>query len=302
MNYGRGQLTLPIMNRNELISQISQKQTYLCVGLDTDITKIPQHLLSAPNPVLAFNKAIIDATKDYCISYKLNTAFYEAMGGSGWDIMAETFAYIGNDHLKIADAKRGDIGNTSHQYARAFFETLQADAVTVAPYMGEDSIRPFLEYDGKWTIVLGLTSNPGSNDFERLRIEASPFENPLVPNILQANRTELLYERVLKTVSGWGNTGNLMFVIGATQAHELGSIRNIIPEHFLLVPGVGAQGGSLADVSKYGLNEGCGLLVNASRAIIFASSGEDFAEVAAQVAREYALEMAGFLKERSSAT
>jgi orotidine-5'-phosphate decarboxylase len=287
------------MTKSELIHQINQKQSYLCVGLDTDIAKIPKYLLSKPDPVLTFNKVIIDSTREYCVAYKINTAFYEAMGARGWEIMEETFAYIGNEHLKIADAKRGDIGNTSHQYARAFFETMQADAVTVAPYMGEDSVRPFLEYDGKWTIVLGLTSNPGSNDFERLRIETGNNDYPLLPNIVQANRTELLYERVLKTISGWGNTDNLMFVIGATQAQELGSIRNLIPDHFLLVPGVGAQGGSLADVSKYGMNADCGLLVNASRAVIYASSGEDFAEVAAQVAREYAMEMAGYLKDKS---
>lgn len=285
------------MNRIELVAQIRKKQTYLCVGLDTDITKIPQHLLSETNPVLAFNKAIIDATRDNCVSYKLNTAFYEAMGAKGWEIMAETFSYIGDHHLKIADAKRGDIGNTSHQYARAFFETLEADAVTVAPYMGEDSIRPFLEYDGKWTIVLGLTSNPGSNDFERLLLEPDPEDFSLDPDLIHGRHTEHLYERVFTTVAGWGSTGNLMFVVGATQAQELGSIRNLVPEHFLLVPGVGAQGGSLADVSKYGMNHDCGLLVNASRAVIYASAGEDFAEVAANVAREYAMEMGGFLKE-----
>lgn len=286
-----------VMNRNELVAQIREKQTYLCVGLDTDITKIPKHLLSEANPVLAFNKAIIDATRDYCVSYKLNTAFYEAMGAKGWDTMAETFHYIGDGHLKIADAKRGDIGNTSHQYARAFFENLQADAVTVAPYMGEDSIRPFLEYDGKWTIVLGLTSNPGSNDFERLLLEPDPEDFLLDPDIIHGRHTEHLYERVLTTVAGWGSTGNLMFVVGATQAQELGSIRQLVPEHFLLVPGVGAQGGSLAEVSKYGMNDDCGLLVNASRAVIYASAGEDFAEVAANVAREYAVEMGGFLNE-----
>jgi len=284
------------MNRNELVAQIREKQTYLCVGLDTDITKIPKHLLCLANPVLAFNKAIIDATRDYCVSYKLNTAFYEAMGAKGWNTMAETFHYIGDDHLKIADAKRGDIGNTSHQYARAFFETLEADALTVAPYMGEDSIRPFLEYDGKWTIVLGLTSNPGSNDFERLGLDSAANGSTLVPNIIKANRKELLYERILKTVAGWGNTGNLMFVIGATQAQELGSVRQLIPEHFLLVPGVGAQGGSLADVSKYGMNADCGLLVNASRAVIYASRGEDYADAAANIAREYAAEMAEYLR------
>jgi orotidine-5'-phosphate decarboxylase len=266
------------------------------VGLDTDIEKIPKHLCALPDPILAFNKAIIDHTRAFCVSYKINTAFYEAMGARGWKIMEETFAYIGKDHLKIADAKRGDIGNTSHQYARAFFETMGADAVTVAPYMGEDSIRPFLEYDGKWTIVLGLTSNPGSNDFERLKLDAQQASNPLVPNVVHGQRSELLYERVLKVVSGWGNPGNLMFVIGATQARELASIRSIIPDHFLLVPGVGAQGGSLADVSKYGMQKETGLLVNASRAVIYASAGEDFAEAAAAQARAYRDEMAGYLR------
>lgn len=282
------------MTRKQLVENIFSKKSYLCVGLDTDIQKIPKYLLGKPDPVLTFNKAIIDATRDFCVAYKINTAFFEAMGAQGWEIMGETFAYIGESHFKIADAKRGDIGNTSHQYALAFFDNLKADAVTVAPYMGEDSIRPFLEYDGKWTIVLGLTSNPGSNDFERLKLESEDVA-PLVPGIIRSLRGELLYERVLKTVSSWGNPDNLMFVIGATQASELGSIRTIIPDHFLLVPGVGAQGGSLAEVSEYGMNKEAGLLVNASRAIIYAAQGEDFVEAAAQQAKAYAAEMAGFL-------
>lgn len=273
------------MFRNELVQQIQDKKNYLCVGLDTDITKIPQHLLADKNPVLAFNKAIIDATKDYCVSYKVNTAFYEAMGAKGWEIMQETFDYIPATHFKIADAKRGDIGNTSHQYAKAFFETMNADAVTIAPYMGEDSVRPFLEYEGKWAIVLGLTSNKGSEDFQQLKI---------------AGGHQLLYEKVMDTVAAWGNPSNLMFVTGATQATEFERIRGIIPEHFLLVPGVGAQGGSLADVSKYGLNPDCGLLVNASRAVIFASGKEDFAEAAMSVAKEYSAEMAGYLNTFSA--
>jgi orotidine-5'-phosphate decarboxylase len=283
------------MTKSELVAQIGEKKSYLCVGLDTDITKIPKYLLSKPDPMLTFNKVIIDSTRDYCVAYKINTAFYEAMGARGWEIMEETFAYIGSEHLKIADAKRGDIGNTSHQYARAFFETLQADAVTVAPYMGEDSVRPFLEYEGKWTIVLGLTSNPGSNDFERLKIDITSNKNPLVPNIVQSHRPPLLYEQVLKVVSNWGTTENLMFVIGATQAQELRSIRNLIPDHFLLVPGVGAQGGSLKEVSRYGMNKETGLLVNASRAVIFASMGEDFAEAAALKAKAYRDEMSEYL-------
>ena len=266
------------------------------MGLDTDMEKLPRHLPHTPQAVLAFNKAIIESTRDYCVAYKINTAFYEAMGARGWEIMEETFASIGNDHLKIADAKRGDIGNTSHQYARAFFETLGADAVTVAPYMGEDSVRPFLEYEGKWTIVLGLTSNPGSRDFERLKLDAVQ-SMPLVPNVVQGHRSELLYERVLKVVAGWGNPENLMFVIGATQAQELGSIRSIIPDHFLLVPGVGAQGGSLYEVSKYGMQKETGLLVNASRAIIYASMDEDYAEAAAKQAKAYQTEMDGYLRQ-----
>ncbi len=283
------------MTRKQLVESIQQKQSYLCVGLDTDLEKIPKYLLKGDNPALTFNKAIIDATREYCVAYKINTAFFEAMGVKGWDIMAETFEYIGNDHLKIADAKRGDIGNTSHQYAKAFFENLNADAVTVAPYMGEDSIRPFLEYEGKWTIVLGLTSNPGSTDFERLKLSHDQLDMPLIPNIVQAEGSEMLYERVLKTVSGWGSPDNLMFVVGATQAQELGSIRSIIPGHFLLVPGVGAQGGSLQEVTRYGMNKETGLLVNASRAVIYASQGEDFVEAAAKQARLYAEEMAGYL-------
>lgn len=265
----------------ELVKQIQIKKSYLCVGLDTDISKIPQHFLSGPDPILDFNKAIIDATKDFCVSYKLNTAFYEVLGAKGWEIMEETFGYIPSTHLKIADAKRGDIGNTSYQYARAFFEGMKADAVTVAPYMGEDSVRPFLDYKNKWTIVLGLTSNKGSNDFQRLALK---------------DHGELLYEKVLSTIAGWGSEENLMFVTGATQAEAFTNIRRIIPNNFLLVPGVGAQGGSLEEVSKKGMNANCGLLVNASRAVIYASSAEDFAEAASKAAVAYAFEMAGFLQ------
>lgn len=274
------------MHRNTLIQQIKQKNSYLCVGLDTDITKIPKHLLQNKNAMVDFNKAIIDATKDYCVSYKLNTAFYEALGSKGWDSMEETVNYIPSTHLKIADAKRGDIGNTSSQYAKAFFETLKFDAITVAPYMGEDSIRPFLEYEDKWTIVLGLTSNKGAADFEMLKIQNGNDEHL---------RSEYLYENVLKKISSWGNKNNLMFVVGATQATELTNIRTIIPENFLLVPGVGFQGGSLAETSKYGLNKECGLLVNVSRAIIYAGSGENFAEEAKAIAQQYQTEMKTYL-------
>ena len=286
------------MTRQQLVEQIFTKQTYLCVGLDTDDTKLPAHLKGKPNAVLDFNKAIIDATLAHCVSYKINTAFYEAMGARGWEIMQETFAYIPKTHLTIADAKRGDIGNTSHQYARAFFEHMNVDAITVAPYMGEDSVRPFLEYEGKWTIVLGLTSNKGSENFQRLKLAPSKEELPLVPSVVSGDRSELLFEKVLETVSTWGTAGNLMFVAGATQAHEFEHLRSIVPQHFLLVPGVGAQGGSLRDVSKYGMHQECGLLVNASRAVIYASSGEDFAVAAQQIAQEYHEEMKQYLPQQ----
>ena len=266
------------MTRQQLINQIQFKKSYLCVGLDTDFDKIPKHLQSHSDAIFEFNKQIIDATQDLCVAYKINTAFYEVLGAKGWDIMERTVNYIPKQHFTIADAKRGDIGNTSTQYAKAFFETLHFDAVTVAPYMGEDSVRPFLEFDNKWAIVLGLTSNAGSKDFEQ-----------------QKSGDEFLYETVLKKVSSWGNTGNLMFVAGATKAAILADIRKIIPSHFLLVPGVGFQGGSLEEVSKYGLNKDCGLLVNASRAIIYAGEKEDFATEARAIALQYQTEMAGYL-------
>ncbi len=276
------------MHRNKLIEQIKIKRSYLCVGLDTDINKIPVHLRSLPDAVVRFNKAIIDSTKDYCVSYKINTAFYEAQGSKGWASMEETVSYIPDSHFKIADAKRADIGNTSSQYARAFFETINFDAVTVAPYMGEDSIRPFLEYNDKWAIVLGLTSNQGAADFEMLKVGGKGIAGRL------ELQEEYLYERVLKTVSSWGNQGNLMFVVGATQDAEFENIRNILPEHFLLVPGVGFQGGSLGNISKNALTSEIGLLVNASRAIIYAGSGENFSEEAAEIARQYQQEMSTY--------
>lgn len=266
------------MTRHQLVQQIHDKRSYLCVGLDTDITKIPKHLLSDADPVFAFNKAIIDATKDLCVAYKINTAFYEAQGAKGWESMYKTVNYIGDDHFKIADAKRGDIGNTSDQYAKAFFETMSFDAITVAPYMGEDSVTPFLQHKGKWAIVLGLTSNKGAKDFELLHTGG-----------------EFFYEKVLETVSLWGTTDNLMFVIGATQPNEFKNIRKLVPHHFLLVPGVGAQGGSLKDISKEAMTKDVGILVNASRAIIYASGGEDFAEKAGKVAKEYQEEMSSYL-------
>ena len=267
------------MTRQQLAALIRSKQSYLCVGLDTDITKIPRHLLSFPDPVFEFNKCIIDATKDHCVGYKINTAFYEALGLQGWEAMEKTVDHIPSTHFKIADAKRGDIGNTSAQYAKAFFETLNFDAITVAPYMGADSVIPFLEYKDKWTILLGLTSNPGSKDFEFLQ-----------------TGNELLYEKVLRTASGWGNPDNLMFVIGATQADEFANIRKITPDHFYLVPGIGAQGGSLKEISGKAMNKDVGLLVNASRAIIYVSNREDFAAKAGEAAREYQAEMKEYLR------
>ncbi|MEP6584288.1 MAG: orotidine-5'-phosphate decarboxylase [Ginsengibacter sp.] len=266
------------MTRQQLINNIRQKKSYLCVGLDTSIDQIPVHLKSAGDAIFQFNKEIIDATKDMCVAYKINTAFYEANGVKGWEAMEQTVSYIPSTHFKIADAKRGDIGNTSSQYAKAFFEVLNFDAVTVAPYMGADSIQPFLEYKNKWTIVLGLTSNIGSEDFEQLKTG----EN-------------YLYETVLKKVSSWGNKENLMFVVGATKAADLLSIRQIVPDNFLLIPGVGYQGGSLLEVSKCGMNKDCGLLVNASRAIIYAGKNEDFAKEAKRIAQQYQSEMMAYL-------
>jgi orotidine-5'-phosphate decarboxylase len=283
------------MTRQQLVEQIFTKKTYLCVGLDSDIAKIPKHLLPGPDPVFTFNKAIIDATKDLCVAYKINTAFYEALGAKGWEAMEKTVNYIGKNHFTIADAKRGDIGNTSSQYAKAFFETMPFDAITVAPYMGEDSVKPFLEYKGKWAIVLGLTSNAGASDFELQRIINNVEELEEGVHITK-HQTNYLYETVLKKVAEWGTADNLMFVIGATQADEFINIRKLTPGHFYLVPGIGAQGGSLKDVSEKAMNKDCGLLVNVSRAIIFASDKEDFAEKARSIAKDYQEKMAVFLK------
>ena len=266
------------MTRQQLTEQIRKKRSYLCVGLDSDRTKIPGHLQGHSDPVFEFNRQIIDATKDHCVAYKINTAFYEADGVKGWETMERTVRYISGAHFKIADAKRGDIGNTSTQYARAFFETMPFDAITVAPYMGSDSVRPFLEYKDKWTILLGLTSNAGAADFE-----------------LQPAGEGLLYEKVLRTASGWGSTENLMFVVGATQPEWFEKIRALTPEHFYLVPGVGAQGGSLKEISVKAMNKDVGLLVNVGRDILFAGKGKDFAEKAGVKAREYAKEMSGYL-------
>lgn len=285
------------MTRQQLVQQIFEKQSYLCVGLDTDIARIPRHLLSGPEPVFTFNKAIIDATRDYCVAYKINTAFYEAQGVQGWEAMEKTVNYIGKDHFTIADAKRGDIGNTSDQYAKAFFETLPFDSVTVAPYMGEDSIKPFLQYPGKWAIVLGLTSNAGAVNFELKKVMVAKEEFDDEVHVTR-QFTPYLYELVLEQVAEWGRPDNLMFVIGATQADEFVNIRRLTPDHFYLVPGVGAQGGSLEEISRRAMTKECGLLVNASRAIIYASPGADFADQAKNIARGYQAEMSNYLPSK----
>ena len=266
------------MNRSELVNQIKTKRSFLCVGLDTDLKKMPEHLLKEEDPIFAFNKAIIDATADYCVSYKPNLAFYEAFGVKGLISFEKTIKYLKDNypnHFIVADAKRGDIGNTSAMYARTFFDEYDVDSLTVAPYMGEDSVTPFLGYEGKWVILLALTSNKGSHDFL----------------LTEDNNGERLFEKVLRTSQNWGNADNMMYVVGATQGRMFEDIRKIVPNHFLLVPGVGAQGGSLEEVCKYGMNKDCGLLVNSSRGIIYASKGEDFAEQAAKNAKELQQQM-----------
>ncbi|MBD99593.1 MAG: orotidine-5'-phosphate decarboxylase [Verrucomicrobia bacterium] len=267
------------MNRQELVGQIRTKKSFLCVGLDTDLKRIPEHLLENEYPVFEFNKAIIEATKEYAVAYKINIAFYEAMGPRGWISLQKTLRVIPENILTIADAKRGDIGNTADQYAKTFFQTYPFDAVTVAPYMGRDSIQPFLEYQNKWTIVLGLTSNKGSADFQM--------------NELKNGR--MTYEQVMYTTAEWGTEDNLMFVVGATKATSLTAIRAELPNHFFLIPGVGAQGGSLEDVVKNGMNEEIGLLINSSRGIIYASSGTDFAHAAQNAARKLQSQMAHYV-------
>ncbi len=267
------------MNRQQLIEQIQIKQSYLCVGLDTEMSKIPQHLMVEDDPIYRFNKAIIEATAPYCVAYKINLAFYEQYGIAGWQSMEKTLEAIPKNCFVIADAKRGDIGNTSKMYAKAFFEAYNYDAITVSPYMGHDSVGPFLEYKDKFTIVLGLTSNAGSADFQMLETAEGK-----------------VYESVLKKIATWGTPDNLMFVIGATKAEKFAEIRKILPNHFLLVPGVGAQGGDLEGVSKFGMNKDCGLLVNSSRGIIYASNGLNFKEAAAEEARKLQAEMKGYLK------
>ena len=271
------------MNKQELFENIKRKQSFLCVGLDTDIKKIPEHLLKEEDPIFAFNKAIIDATAPYCIAYKPNLAFYESMGIKGWIAFEKTVEYIKKnypDQFIIADAKRGDIGNTSAMYARTFFEELDIDSVTVAPYMGEDSVTPFLTYEGKWVILLALTSNKGSHDFQ----------------LTEDKDGERLFEKVLRKSQAWANDENMMYVVGATQGRMFEDIRRIVPNHFLLVPGIGAQGGSLEEVCRYGMTPQCGLIVNSSRAIIYADKSEAFAQAAKNEAEKVQKQMAEQLK------
>lgn len=270
------------MNRQELVAHIKAKKSFLCVGLDTDIEKIPNHLKETEDPIFEFNKAIIDATKDYCVAYKPNIAFYESLGSKGWLSLEKTLNYIPKDIFTIADAKRGDIGNTSKLYARAFFEQMDFDSITVAPYMGSDSVLPFLTYENKFVILLALTSNEGALDFQ----------------FMTSNSTGLkLYEKVIAKASTWGNPENLMFVVGATRPEMLKNIRKLAPNNFLLVPGVGAQGGSLEGVAMNGMNKDCGLLVNSSRGVIYADQSESFATVAGEKAKELQQEMEGYLKK-----
>ncbi len=272
------------MTKQELFEQILKKKSYLCVGLDTDIKKIPSHLLKEKDPIFEFNRQIIEATADIAVAYKPNIAFYEALGARGWESLQRTMEYIPKNCFTIADAKRGDIGNTSGLYARAFFDKntsgFDFDSVTVAPYMGADSVIPFLEFEGKWVILLALTSNAGSDDFQQLKIGE-----------------QFLYEKVLERSQEWADSERMMYVVGATKADKLQEIRKIIPESFLLVPGVGAQGGSLEEVSKYGMNKQCGLLVNSSRAIIYASSDVNFAEIAGKEAKKVQSEMEIYLEK-----
>ena len=270
------------MTRAELVTEIKRKESFLCVGLDTDITKIPSHLLDAEDPIFEFNKAIIDATKDFCVAYKPNIAFYESLGPSGWLSLQKTIDYIPDNIFTIADAKRGDIGNTSSLYARTFFDTYNFHSVTVAPYMGEDSVTPFLAYDKKWVILLALTSNKGALDFQQQELTSG----------------KKVFENVLETSSNWGSVENMMYVVGATRGEDIGEVRKNVPEHFFLVPGVGAQGGSLADVVEYGMTKDCGILVNSSRGIIYSSVDADFAEKAGIEAQKMQVEMSAHLKKK----
>lgn len=264
------------MTRAELFDLILKKRSFLCIGLDTDLRRVPASLRGLADPVFEFNRRIIDATIGYCVAYKPNTAFYEARGAAGWESLARTIEYIPREALVIADAKRGDIGNTSELYARAFFEELGAGAITVAPYMGEDSVRPFLKFDGKWVILLALTSNQGSGDFQTLPV---------------AEKDHLLFEEVLRKSRTWAGPDRMMYVVGATRAESLQKVRALVPDHFLLVPGIGSQGGDLEAVARFGMNRQCGLLVNASRSIIYAAEGDDFARAAAAEAQQLQGEM-----------
>lgn len=267
------------MTKEELVTRIKERKSVLCVGLDSDIAKIPAHLHTFDDPQFEFNRQIIEATRPYCVAYKLNTAFYESLGAQGWTTMEKTIAYIGKEHFIIADAKRGDIGNTCDMYAKAFFETMNADAITIAPYMGQDSAQSFLNYKNKFSILLALTSNPSAIDFE----------------FIQNQQGEELYKTVLRKSKTWGNEENMMYVVGATRPEYFKEIRKIVPNHFLLVPGVGAQGGDLDEVMQNGLNENYGLLINSSRSIIFASTEEDFALKAGDSAKETQLQMAKYI-------
>ena len=280
------------MNYNELVSEIKRKKSFLCVGLDTDIYKVPEHLLSLEDPIFEFNKQIIDATRDFCVAYKPNLAFYECWGVPAFESLEKTLDYIPKNIFTIADAKRGDIGNTSGMYAKAFLDHYNFDSVTVAPYMGSDSVKPFLEFKNKWVILLALTSNPGAEDFQQLEVGGWRLEDGS-----WKQESEKLFERVLKTSMQWGTKENMMYVVGATRAEMFKEVRQIVPEHFLLVPGVGVQGGDLKEVCKYGLNKNCGLLVNASRSIIYAGNGIDFAEKAGAEARTIQQQMEIILRE-----
>jgi orotidine-5'-phosphate decarboxylase len=277
------------MTRTELFNQIKKKKSYLCVGLDTDLEKIPKHLLKTDDPVFEFNKQIIDATKDFCAAYKPNIAFYECLGVKGWQSLEKTLNYIPKNIFTIADAKRGDIGNTSKMYAKTFFEHYDFDAITVAPYMGRDSVKPFLEYKNKWAIILGLTSNEGAKDFQMLEVRSHSDNN--------RDEAGKLFEEVMLASQKWGSKENMMFVIGATQSEMFKQVRKIVPDHFLLVPGLGAQGGDLKEVSKRGMNKECGLLVNTSRSIIYASNGENFDEEAEKEAKKIQKEMDQLLND-----
>lgn len=270
------------MTRSQLVQLIFQRRSFLCIGLDTEIDRLPKHLLRFDDPVFEFNKQIIDATRELCVAYKPNLAFYESLGPKGWVSLQKTVEYIGNEHFIIADAKRGDIGNTARMYAKTFFESYHFDAVTVAPYMGEDSVTPFLSFPGKWTILLALTSNPGSKDFQKLPI---------------GEAGQPLFEQVILKATTWGSPENLMLVVGATHPATFKTIRQIAPDHFFLVPGIGAQGGDLKTLIQHGMNKDCGLLINSSRAIIYAGGGDDFAEKAREAALEVQMEMAAYLSE-----